>query len=210
MRFEMADNSSEYFTIGSQVRVTTCHNVEMKGEVVAFDVQTKFLLIKSPSVGRHNTFDMKAINLDMVSELSVLSEPTTPPPPLGNLNMARVQTRLRQNMEEKKRQLNYVGVDVTPEGQRLMNSISKTIQDVRWDTQNIVVMDAVVITPPYRLEDCKMLKENSNSQTLAHIRKIMEKHQRDETSRQAQPQNDSRKSMSPSPAPSSSPASSTS
>lgn len=44
MKSRMAENS-EYFSIGSTVRIVTCHNVEMRGEVVAFDVGTKFLIL---------------------------------------------------------------------------------------------------------------------------------------------------------------------
>ncbi|PVD31136.1 hypothetical protein C0Q70_10414 [Pomacea canaliculata] len=205
----MAENS-EYFSIGSTVRIVTCHNVEMRGEVVAFDVGTKFLILKSPTAGKHGAFDMKVVNLNLVSDLCVVSEGPSSPPPLGSVNIAKVQSRVKQSLDEKMRQLNLVGIDVTPEGQQLMNSISKTIVDVRWENQNIVVMNTVVIKPPYRVDDCKVFKEcPGNAQVLAHISKIVEKHHSDEMNRQAQLQNDSQKSTSPSPAPSS-PASSAS
>lgn len=48
------------------------------------------------------------------------------------------------------------------------------IVDVRWENQNIVVMNTVVIKPPYRVDDCKVFKEcPGNAQVLAHISKIV-------------------------------------
>uniref|UniRef100_A0A5F9DRB0 LSM12 homolog n=4 Tax=Boreoeutheria TaxID=1437010 RepID=A0A5F9DRB0_RABIT len=49
------------------------------------------------------------------------------------------------------------------------------IKDCKWQEKNIVVMEEVVITPPYQVENCKG-KEGS---ALSHVRKIVEKHFRD-------------------------------
>ena len=38
----------------------------------------------------------------------------------------QINARLRSNIEEKKRQVNYIGVGVTPEGQKVFNAIVKT------------------------------------------------------------------------------------
>ncbi|XP_035158983.1 protein LSM12 isoform X2 [Callithrix jacchus] len=50
-----------------------------------------------------------------------------------------------------------------------------SIKDCKWQEKNIVVMEEVVITPPYQVENCKG-KEGS---ALSHVRKIVEKHFRD-------------------------------
>ena len=38
-------NANEYFTNGSMVKIKTATNVEMEGEVLAFDPQTKMMII---------------------------------------------------------------------------------------------------------------------------------------------------------------------
>uniref|UniRef100_A0A8V0ZVW5 LSM12 homolog n=1 Tax=Gallus gallus TaxID=9031 RepID=A0A8V0ZVW5_CHICK len=50
-----------------------------------------------------------------------------------------------------------------------------SIKDCKWQEKNIVVMEEVVIAPPYQVENCKG-KEGS---ALGHVRKIVEKHFRD-------------------------------
>lgn len=44
-----------------------------------------------------------------------------------------------------------------------------SIKDCKWQEKNIVVMDDVVITPPYRADNCRG-KEGS---ALGHVRKIV-------------------------------------
>ena len=46
-----------------------------------------------------------------------------------------------------------------------------SIKDCKWQEKNIVVMEEVVITPPYQVENCKG-KEGS---ALSHVRKIVSK-----------------------------------
>ncbi|KAF3816988.1 hypothetical protein GH733_014336 [Mirounga leonina] len=68
-----------------------------------------------------------------------------------------------------------ISAGVSLEGQQLFQTIHKTIKDCKWQEKNIVVMEEVVITPPYQVENCKG-KEGS---ALSHVRKIVEKHFRD-------------------------------
>lgn len=48
-------------------------------------------------------------------------------------------------------------------------SSPSSIKDCKWQEKNIVVMEEVVITPPYQVENCKG-KEGS---ALSHVRKIV-------------------------------------
>jgi len=45
------------------------------------------------------------------------------------------------------------------------------LPEVRWDNQNIVVLDQVTIVPPYRVDDCTA--SDPNSQALQHVRKLV-------------------------------------
>ncbi|KAK7111029.1 hypothetical protein V1264_014811 [Littorina saxatilis] len=213
--------SGEYFTVGAQVKFVTANSAERRGEVVAFDYNTKMLLIKRPSLGQHGMFDLEFVNLDLVRKMECTEEPglqTQPADTLPIVPSHKLSKRIKESLFERKQQLNLVGVDVPPEGQLLMNRISKTITEVRWDKDVIVVMNVVTITPPYTTAQCQLIgKDNQpaqpthqNQNTLSHILKIVEKHQKDETVRQSQSPNDTRRSMSPSPATSSSSTSSAS
>ncbi len=43
-----------------------------------------------------------------------------------NLTVDQIKNRLRDSLEDKRRQVNYVGVGVPPEGQKLFFAITKT------------------------------------------------------------------------------------
>jgi len=45
------------------------------------------------------------------------------------------------------------------------------ISEVRWENQNIVVLDQVTIVPPYRVDDCSAAEHNN--QALQHVRKLV-------------------------------------
>lgn len=53
----------------------------------------------------------------------------------------------------------------------MFHLLSSSIKDCKWQEKNIVVMEEVVITPPYQVENCKG-KEGS---ALSHVRKIVSK-----------------------------------
>lgn len=167
----------DYFTPGMIVSCTTCHGMKVQGEVMAFDLGTKIIALKSPaSNGKANVNDVRLINLNLVSNVNVIRETTEPAAQLSNLNTQRLTQRLRLNVEEKMRKVNYIGVGVTPQAQSLFHHITKTITDIRWEGQNIVIMNDVIISPPYGPENCRG-KEGSSA--IQHVRKLVEKYHRE-------------------------------
>ncbi|NXN19365.1 LSM12 protein, partial [Indicator maculatus] len=87
----------------------------------------------------------------------------------------QLANKARTEKEEKLSQAYAISAGVSLEGQQLFQTIHKTIKDCKWQEKNIVVMEEVVIAPPYQVENCKG-KEGS---ALSHVRKIVEKHFRD-------------------------------
>ncbi|XP_037511579.1 protein LSM12 homolog [Rhipicephalus sanguineus] len=175
----MADGP-ECFSLGSVVCCKTCYDQVIEGEVLAFDQQTKALMLKcASSSGKANVSDIRMVNLNFVSELTVKKEagssPLTPPQPL---NTEKLNTRAKQNIDERQRLAAAISAGVSHDGIRLFLAIRKTIDDVTWQGKNIIVMNQVTIVPPYRPENCKG-KSDSDASVL-HVRKIVEKHLRDQ------------------------------
>ncbi|XP_077555101.1 protein LSM12-like [Haemaphysalis longicornis] len=175
----MADGP-ECFALGSVVSCKTCYDQVIEGEVLAFDQQTKALMLKcASSSGKANVNDIRMVNLNFVSELIVKKEassgPLAPPQPL---NTEKLNTRVRQNTDERQRLAAAISAGVSHDGIRLFLAIRKTIDDVTWQGKNIIVMNQVTIVPPYRPENCKG-KSDSDASVL-HVRKIVEKHLRDQ------------------------------
>lgn len=125
------------------------------------------------SSGRPSLNDVHIVNLSLVSNVQVIREvsPTTSEPP-QSLNLQRLNTRVRNQVEEKKRLVMALQAGVSPEGQKLFIAISKTIQDITWNGANIVVFNNVTIRPPYKVDN---VHGNTESGAYRHVKKVVRK-----------------------------------
>jgi len=81
-------------------------------------------------------------------------------------------------VERKQHMITALTSGVTPEGLKLFNAIKKTIDDVIWDGKDIKVMEQVTIRPPYLPEN--ILGSPQADKAVNHVRKIVEKHLKDQ------------------------------
>lgn len=170
---------SDCFAIGSTVACKTCYNKLIEGEVQAFDPQTKMLVLRCPASNNRPSYsNVYVVNLSLVSDVQVKKEITTPQEiiPAKSINLSRLNMRIKSNIEQKKCLIAAIKAGVTQEGMMLFQTISKTINEVTWQGSNIVIMNQVTITPPYKAEN---VKGDSHSKAYIHIRKVVEKHIRD-------------------------------
>jgi hypothetical protein len=73
----------------------------------------------------------------------------------------KIERRVSRSIDEKLKQVQYIGIGVTPQAQRLFHHIAKTINEVKWDGDSIIVLDTVRITRPYKVSIkiyCTVLK----------------------------------------------------
>uniref|UniRef100_A0A673GXB7 Protein LSM12 homolog B n=1 Tax=Sinocyclocheilus rhinocerous TaxID=307959 RepID=A0A673GXB7_9TELE len=165
-----APGPGEYFSVGSHVSCITCLGQRLQGEVVTFDYPSKMLTLKcAPSSGKPNLSDVVLVNLAYVSDVDVISDRAETPPTLASLNFNKLVNRARAEKEDKLSQAYAVSAGVSVEGQQLFQTIHKTIKDCRWQEKNIIVMDDVVISPPYQVDNCK----GKDGSALSHVRKIV-------------------------------------
>lgn len=111
------------------------------------------------------------MNLSLVSDVQVKREvnQTLSEAPLS-LNLQRLNRRVINQIEEKKRMVKALQAGVSPEGQKLYLAIAKTIPTIRLAGQNIIVWDKVTISPPYKLNN---IYGNEESKPYQHVRKIV-------------------------------------
>ena len=115
-----------------------------------------------------------------MSNVEVRRESKEKPPEPNSLNIQRLNARAREQIDKKKKLVAALRAGVPPEGQRLFSAINKTLDEVHWSGEDIVVMKNVRIVPPYNPDCVKGDNAASN-----HVRKIVEKHVKDRESRQA-------------------------
>lgn len=42
-----------------------------------------------------------------------------------------------------------------------------------WSKDTIIVMDEIAITPPYNIENCKLISNTSDNTSLARVKKVV-------------------------------------
>ncbi|CAG9767726.1 unnamed protein product [Ceutorhynchus assimilis] len=170
---------SDIFSVGSIVWCRTCYNAEVEGEVLAFEPQNKILILKCSSTnGDPKLNDVQFMNLSLVSELQVKKEGNVYYELPQNINLQRLNTRVRNQVEEKRRMLQAISANVSSEGQTLFITLSKMLNvNVRWRNSDIIVWNQeVIISPPYQLEN---VRGNANSNGYKYILRVVEKHLQD-------------------------------
>ncbi|XP_037936697.1 LSM12 homolog A-like [Teleopsis dalmanni] len=166
---------NDCFTIGSTVLCTTCFNEEVEGEVLAFDHNTKMLILKCRSKNSESLNDVYVLNLSLCSNVQVVKECN------GNfvddpqkLNLEQLKIRLRKTVQHRQTYLKSKNADVSPEVQELYRVIAKQFRanEVSWQGQNIQIFNEVTILPPYRVDN---VVSSSNNQSLCkYIKKMIE------------------------------------
>ncbi|KAG9323745.1 hypothetical protein KVV02_007740, partial [Mortierella alpina] len=92
-------------------------------------------------------------------------------PAVGFVHLDRIRQREQQAVREAQAAAARIGVGVSTAGQEIFDALSKTLP-CRWAKESIVVMDEVIIAPPYEPENCKA--NASSSYTLARVKKVLE------------------------------------
>ncbi|GFO04992.1 protein lsm12 homolog [Plakobranchus ocellatus] len=122
----MNSTENDILTIGSVIKIVDVHKVTYKGTVRSFDLSSKILSIETPSPSVAQLSDIYFFNLDYVADIVTLEEKQGSPDPVPYVNVSKIAKRLSEQEKDRQKQMTYIGVGVSPEGQRLMNTISKT------------------------------------------------------------------------------------
>ncbi|KAH8345676.1 hypothetical protein KR067_000961 [Drosophila pandora] len=156
---------SPCFSVGSLVRCKTCFGDNISGEVVAFDLGIKMLILKCPASkgggDEQRIFNQTIVNLSLCKDIEIVNElmskeKVTLPEPL---NLHLIQERMRLAMENRSILCRSYHPKATPLAQALFRKMAKQFGDARviWVDRNdnaaIQVMRQVTIAAPYRAEN---------------------------------------------------------
>ncbi|KAJ3265722.1 hypothetical protein HK104_006236 [Borealophlyctis nickersoniae] len=133
----------------------------------------------TPAAAKH---DFHIINFSTIKEVvqmgadgkqkqnKVQVPPLVPVIPYAvNKLYAREQAAVRYERERESK----LGVGVSAEAQNLFDALAKTMPTT-WRGGLIVVLEEIVVSPPYTAEDCKFLDGRNGSETsLERVRKVV-------------------------------------
>ncbi|ORZ31560.1 anticodon-binding domain-domain-containing protein [Catenaria anguillulae PL171] len=132
-----------------------------EGRVFAYDKANGFVVLQCISNDNPNAatkkFDLRIINTCTITSVSIPAASSTPAMdliPVSAINWETSAHREAANIRLMETKLAKIGVGVGRDAQDLFDALSKTME-CRWADSSIVVMDRVIISPPYRPENCK-------------------------------------------------------
>lgn len=171
------------FEPGQQIKCVTRFEESFTGEVVAFDLQSNILIIKSPSSSGSNcNKDLHFITVKNCADIQVLEESQgdSAKEHLPNIEMKYIQAKQQAAVNERMRLVEAVGNGVSQDGISLFLSLSKKYDrpsDLTWSEKvKIVVMNSVIIKPPYKESDCELSNpSNKSSDALNYVRNCVKK-----------------------------------
>ncbi|KAH8257451.1 hypothetical protein KR038_010198, partial [Drosophila bunnanda] len=171
------------FTLGSIVRCKTCFNEVISGEVLAFDLGVKMLMLRCPASKGGGDEQTKSkviiVNLSMCIDIEIVKEVLLPSndvpatPKHLDLQMAK---RLRHATDLRSAYCRSYHLNASPFGQALYRLLVKQFgnQLVVWQEQGdnvaIEVMHEVTIKPPYAVENV----EGKTKKSLMYVRSVVE------------------------------------
>lgn len=169
--------------IGARVRITTAapNTSTIEGTLFTACPITNLLAINTSNQTSPNPTnssqpgDYHIIPVSRIHSFQVIS-PTLPnvdvSSPLQALDTRALKAREANAVAKLQEAESKRGKGVTREAQDIFDAFSRTMP-ARWDGTSIVVADAVVISKPYRVDDCRSLVA-SDSPALTRVRKVLE------------------------------------
>ncbi|CAG8616826.1 10254_t:CDS:2 [Cetraspora pellucida] len=158
--------------LGLSIRVKTSTDDEYEGTNSGGSQKYDFRILKinflKDVTQLHNRKSSVDINANINSSTTNSSQQTN----VGYVQMDRIQAKELQSIKDTQVALAKIGVGVTQEAQDIFDAMSKTLP-CRWHKESIIVLDEVIINPPYDIENCKA--NLGSTELLARVRKVKER-----------------------------------
>ncbi|KAJ8655761.1 hypothetical protein O0I10_008647 [Lichtheimia ornata] len=178
-------SSSAQRILGRRIKLKTASNEEIEGRIYALDRLTNcialdILFIVIIMLTTHNAaaqqgrkqLSFRIIKISHIKE--VLSNQEDAPAdflPINHVDTSRLDARESSGVKNMRQRVAKMGVGVTKEAQDIFDALSKTLP-CRWSNDTIVVLDEVLIQPPYDVDSCKA--NSSSASSLARVKKVLE------------------------------------
>lgn len=133
----------------------------VEGTLWAYEPSLSLVVLSTPSASSPQRRSYTFFKTPQIKSVVVLS--TTPDAAVAvslseafrSVSVKDAEQRVERAVAEDRKMRARVGKDVSEEAQRLFDALAKTLP-VRWDGSRIVVMDEVLITAPYGVENVKV------------------------------------------------------
>ncbi|KAI8332584.1 anticodon-binding domain-containing protein [Chlamydoabsidia padenii] len=185
----MNNKKSLEWLIGRRIKVKTTLNEEIEGLIYTYDRITNCIALDCSTGSRHSrkSLSFRILKIGHIKEIMTVTSDEASAPlqdpavahtsklssylPVTHVHLDRLVAREANTTKEVRQQVAKLGVGVTEEVQAIFDALAKTLP-CRWSNDSIIVMDEVIITPPYDVENCKA--NSSSAAFLPRVKKVLE------------------------------------
>ena len=167
--------------IGATVNLQLQGGAKLSGQIYAYDRACGLVVLETAKAGAPDKRDWSMVNTSAIEAVEVVERANGDQSDLPAIDMGRLREREHKAVAQHAERLRQIGNGVTAEAQQIFDWLSKTLPCV-WQGASIVVMDVVVITPPYADADAKLIEGGGGASgggdiqrenALARVRKVL-------------------------------------
>ncbi|KAF2858831.1 hypothetical protein K470DRAFT_220367 [Piedraia hortae CBS 480.64] len=165
-------------SIGARLQITTVppHSQTYEGTLVSACPLMPTLTISTKNTPASHPGDYRIFTVSSLQNYQIIAPAENPEDgvlaQLVAVDSKRLRRREEQAIKKLKDEEKNRGKGVTKEGQALYDSLRRINMPIKWQNQNMVVHEVVVISPPYRPEDCRGPKEKQEA--INRVKKVLE------------------------------------
>nr|OQO19624.1 hypothetical protein B0A51_13811 [Rachicladosporium sp. CCFEE 5018] len=170
--------------VGARIKLTTTapHSQMLEGSLYTACTITNLLAVNTRTssgnaasqpgdyhivpVSRIQSFQITSLAGDGAQSI------TTAQPAIVPVDTKRLQEREETRIRKLKEEDDNRGKGVSKEAQEIYDSLRRVNVPIRWHNAEMIVHEFVIITPPYRPEDCRSAKDKSA--ILTRVKQILE------------------------------------
>ncbi|KAJ2713995.1 hypothetical protein H4R19_001961 [Coemansia spiralis] len=155
--------------IGAAVELELVDGSAVKGALYAYDVYSGVAaIVATEAGGKLDVRLVKAANIATVRAARAAADVQLPE--VRPVAPAAIEARKQRELGLARERAARIGVGVSNRAQAIFEALSKTLP-CRWDQDKIIVLDEVLIAPPYAVESCRAL---STASSLPRVKKVLQ------------------------------------
>ncbi|KAK5735437.1 hypothetical protein LTR17_008134 [Elasticomyces elasticus] len=167
--------------IGAHIKVTTAapESKTYEGTVYTADPITNLVVLNARVKGAtESASDYRVLPISRIQSFQIMSladgnaDIANAHPKIAEVDVKRWEKRCEDRIAALKEQERNRGKGVSKEGQAIYDALKRINLPVRWHNQEMIVHDFIIVSPPYRPEDCKGAKDKQ--EVLIRVRKALE------------------------------------
>lgn len=159
------------------MKVVNTFDTEYSGSIYSYVADPGLLVLQIPiNTSSGESFNYKFLKTNYIKNIEIL------PKKIDDSKVVKI-SKIETNQIPKIIERNTKNVEIsrltrnentTSEGQKVFNAVYKTVPNVKWKGNSIIILDEVIIENPYTVNSIKSIKSDEESDAIVLVKKIVD------------------------------------